>query len=194
MLISCLTGKESLAAREGIAVLSEAYENLCSGGEAEEGGNGGSQETSQGPTQPVEDISAILAKEVDELKDVKKQPFYYHTLGIPSLVYVEVRYTKGPTPTELVAHACHVAKDSKQNKTRLCSRFYPIERVCASTMSEMEALAKEIADVHFPKDGNPVTVREKYFAVIASSFFAKLMLSFEKSDPPIPFIVRCSLL
>lgn len=158
MLISCLTGKENLAAREGIAVLSEAYENLCPREGAEVDGDEAAQSDTLKPAQAIEDISAILSKEVDELKDVKKQPFYYHTLGIPSLVYVEARYKSGPTPTELVAHACQVAKESKQNKTRLCSRFYPIERVCGSTMPEMEALAKEIADAHFPKDGKPVTV------------------------------------
>lgn len=39
----------------------------------------------------VGDISALIASEVAELKDVSKQAFYYHNTGVNSVVYVEFK-------------------------------------------------------------------------------------------------------
>ena len=152
--MSGVGGKEVQTGHEAIKILSEAYEHLCPEAqdvEPDDGGDGGGG-----------DISALLASEVAELKDIKKQPFVWKKLGISALVYVEVKYKDGPTPAELVGHICREAKATQQNKARLCSRFYPIENVCPSTMQAMESMAKEIASKHFPADAKEGTTVRKF--------------------------------
>ena len=128
------------AGREAVNILTEAYEKLCP--EAADGG----QEEAGG------DISALLASEVADLKDRTKQPFYFQTLGIGSLVYIQVKYKDGPSPGALVAHVCREVKETQQNKSRLCNRFYPIEHVCPANMEAIGTLAKELAAKYFSDD------------------------------------------
>lgn len=144
VLISCVIGKETKAGREATNVFQEAYEHFCpdaadlaDGDEAPDAGG---------------DISELLANEVKDLKDRSKQLFTVRNMSIPSLVYVSFNYKGGPTPAALVAHVCREAQRTKQNVTRLCSRFYPVDRVCSSTLASMEGIAKEIAAESFPED------------------------------------------
>lgn len=151
VLVSCITGKEIPAAREAIAVFYEAYEVLCPA----------SVDAKQ--AKPSDgDISALLANEVADLKDLSKQPFVFRKLGIPSLTFIEIRYAGSPSPTELVAHICRSAQTEKQNKTRLCSRFYPIEHVCPAKLDDIQELAKDLAATHFPEQATPVSVRSLF--------------------------------
>lgn len=144
VLVSVYTGKEVQAGREAVNILTEAYEKLCPAAD-------------EGPDVAGGDISALLASEVADLKDTSKQPFSFKTLNIGSLVYVEVKYTDGPSPGALVAHVCREVKATQQNKTRLCNRFYPVEHVCAAKMEAIESLAKEIAVKNFPDDATEGT-------------------------------------
>ena len=152
MLISTYTGKELQAAREAINILSEAYESMCpevadAKNEVVGGDKGG-------------DISALLANEVADLKDYSKQDFGSQLLGINGLVFVQVKYEGGPSPTELVQHVCREVKASKQNKTRLCQRFYPVEHQCTADLEDMQKMAKEVLPNHFPADSTEgITVR-----------------------------------
>jgi len=128
VLVSCVTGKENHAAREAISIFAEAYEQLCPG--ALEG-------PESNPSDAGGDISAIIACEVADLKDRSKQPFFFHNMGVASLVYVSFQYTDGPSAGELVTHACREAIKTQQNKTRLCNKFYPVRVfsliLCAGT-------------------------------------------------------------
>ncbi|KAL4534850.1 hypothetical protein Ndes2526A_g05720 [Nannochloris sp. 'desiccata'] len=144
VLISTYIGKESQGAREGINILSEAYEALC-------------PEVADAKNQAVGDdkggdISALLASEVADLKDHSKQDFGFQLLGINGLVFVQVKYEGGPSPAELVQHVCREVKASKQNKTRLCQRFYPVEHQCTADLDAMQEMAKEVLAKHFPAD------------------------------------------
>lgn len=145
MLISVYSGKEAQGAREAINILSEAYETLCP--EVADAKNQAVADNDEGG-----DISALLASEVADLKDHSKQDFGFQILGIKGLVFVDVKYKDGPTPTELVQHVCREVEASKQNKTRLCQRFYPVEHQCAANFEDMTALAKRILPEHFPAD------------------------------------------
>jgi hypothetical protein len=144
VLISTYNGKESQGGREAINILSEAYEAMCP--EAAVTKNLTVDDDTGG------DISALLASEVADLKDHSKQDFGFQLLGISGLVFVQVKYEGGPSPTELVQHVCRDVKATKQNKTRLCQRFYPVEHQCTADLEAMEAMAKEILPNHFPAD------------------------------------------
>lgn len=144
MLISTHTGKESQGAREGINILSEAYEALCP--EVENAKNEAVGDDKGG------DISALLASEVADLKDHSKHDFGFQLLGINGLVFVQVKYEGGPSPTELVQHVCQEVKASKQNKTRFCQRFYPVQHQCTADLEAMQEMAKEVLPKHFPTD------------------------------------------
>ena len=146
VLASCVTGKEVQSGREAIAVLSAAYEALCPEAADAADAPAAADEPDSG------DIAALLAGEVAELKDIRKQPFAFRTVGINSLVFIQVQYEGGPTPTELVLHACRSARDAQQNTTRLCKRLYPIERTCAAHLPEMSAAAAKLTAQHFPAD------------------------------------------
>lgn len=95
--------------------------------------------------------------EVADLKDRSKQPFHFITLGTPSLVYVQIKYDGGPGPVALVARACADIKASGQAKSRLITRFHPVEHVCAATIEGLEALGKKVAAAHFPADAEEGT-------------------------------------
>lgn len=66
----------------------QAYERLCPGKTA-----------SAAAAPPAEaeatDISALIASEVADLKDASKQTFYWHSVGISALTYVEVKDAGG---------------------------------------------------------------------------------------------------
>jgi hypothetical protein len=139
ILVSCFTGKETYAGREAIAIMSAALDTLAPAKTAaDEAG--------------AQDIASAIANEVAELKDVRKAPFTAINLGIGSLVYLQYNGEEGgPTPADLVLHICRQAKETGQNTTRLCTRFYPIEYTCPATLEHMGELAKQVADKYFPK-------------------------------------------
>jgi tRNA acetyltransferase TAN1 len=149
VLVSGWSGKEMAMGRDAVSILTEAYEAL--GGVSEDGNDASDADV------PVGDISAMLASEVAELKDRSKQPFHFITLGMPSLVYVRIKYEGGPGPVALVARACADIKESGQAKSRLITRFHPVEYVCAATVEDLENLGKKVAAAHFPADGEGTT-------------------------------------
>jgi hypothetical protein len=144
VLVSTYNGKEAKGAREAINILSEAYESMCP--------EAADAKIKAGDTSEGGDISALIASEVANLKDHSKQDFGFQLLGINGLVFVQVNYEGGPSPSELVEHVCRKVKASKQNKTRLCQKFYPVEHQCTADLEDMERLAKEILPQHFPAD------------------------------------------
>jgi len=153
--VSCLTGREKQSAREAMNILSEALEEL----------RGDHVDNASDPTEEEEeekdtgDISALLAQEISDLKDKKKQDFTIREMGIPSMVCIECAYKTGPMPSELVMHALENAKKTQQNKARFCKRFYPVDYSSSSTMEDMKAMAERIAKEHFPEktaDGKTV--------------------------------------
>lgn len=153
VIVSCLTGREKQSAREAMNILSEALEEL----------RGDVQDDNVTDTEAEEkdatDISALLAQEISDLKDKKKQDFTIREMGIPSMVCIECAYKTGPKPSELVMHALENAKKTQQNKARFCKRFYPIDYTSSSTMEDIKAMAERIAKEHFPQkiaDGKTV--------------------------------------
>lgn len=128
--------------RDAVSILTDAYEAL--------GGNAAEDASPDAADAPAGDISAALASEVADLKDRSKQPFYFMTLGVPSLVYVQIKYEGGPGPGALVAHVCADVKASGQTKSRMITRLHPVEYVCAATVEDLEALGKTVAASHFP--------------------------------------------
>ena len=108
---------------------------------------------------PPTDIAAALASEVAELRGGSRQPFYYHQLGIHSVVFLECKDGGGPGPAALVQHACQRVSDSQQGAGRFCSRFYPVERTCYASMEKIEELAAQVVRDHFPADAQePIEV------------------------------------
>ena len=156
VLVSCVVGKENLAGQEAVHVLTEAYEALAEkskdGETAEETIDGNSKRKAGDDVANSTDIGAALAAEIDDLKDSEKKDFYYTKIGCPALVYVDIRYKDGPLPSDLVEHACREAKRTRQNQTRLCHRFYPLDRICPSNVEDMQKMADEISKEHFPED------------------------------------------
>lgn len=151
VLVSCVVGKERLAGQEAVAVLSEAYDSMTATKTQCSTEKEHATEEDGDSRQPA-DIGAALAAEVADLKDHSRQPFFYTTLGCPAIVYVECRYQEGPLPSQLVEWACSEAQRTKQNKTRLCHRFYPIDVTCPACTDTMQTIALKIASEHFPDD------------------------------------------
>jgi hypothetical protein len=98
------------------------------------------------------DFAAALASEVAELRERSRQPFYYHHLGLHSVVYVECKDAEGPSPAALVAHACERVAAAQQVQTRHCSRFYPVEHTCYASLDKVQELAEHVVAQHFPAD------------------------------------------
>ncbi len=186
IMVSCTSSKEQQAAREAIALFTEVRRHTpptllivqrialapitfvacCSPQSYEQLGGTWTQQTGAaaaadgGAAAPPTDIAAALASEVAELKGGTRQPFYYHQLGLHSVVYLECKDGEGPSPSALVQHACQRVSDSQQNQTRFCSRFYPIEHTCFSSMEKIGELAAEVVKQYFPADAEePIEVR-----------------------------------
>ena len=128
--------------REAISILTEAYEELCPDAG---GGDGGDDDV----VDDGGDISAQIANEVAQLKDKSKQPFDFMTMGVSALVYVQIKYKDGPSAAQLAAHVCRQIKSTQQKKSRLCSRFNPVDYVCAPTADAMKEMATESASRYF---------------------------------------------
>ena len=47
------------------------------------------------PAEAAGDISALIASEVADLKDASKQTFYWHSTGVNSVIYVELKDAGG---------------------------------------------------------------------------------------------------
>ena len=113
---------------------------------AEAGGDGADAAPPGG-----DDIQAALAAEVAALKDRSAQPFVVHNVGVSSCIYVECRWEGAPSPSEVVAAACQEAADTRQNKSRFCNRFYPIEHTCYASVEKIGELAEKLVPQYFPE-------------------------------------------
>lgn len=138
--MSCMQGKENKSGREAINILSDALEILRpSVGDENHG------EESKG----TDNISALLANEVKDLKDKRKEEFTVRLLGVNSLIYIEQNFKGDPSPSALVDYVVRQAYQTGQNKAKLCNRFYPVEYTCGANLGEIEKLSKVIAKDHF---------------------------------------------
>lgn len=150
VVVTCLQGKEKKGGKEAIQIFSEALETLRPEPESHS-----DEDAEQG-----KDISALLAEEVSGLKDKKKHDFTPIMLGIASILYIQFNYQGDPSPSQVVMHVMEEAERTRQNKTRLCNRFYPVEYTCPSGLEHMQKLGEKIAADSFPKDAaETVTVR-----------------------------------
>lgn len=144
-----MTGKEKQSVREAINILGESLDAL-------RGGDGHDKDdTSKGDNtkeEHTQDISSLLADEIADLKDKKKQDFVAWEMGMPSIAYVECCYKDGPSASDLVFHLLDDAKKSGQNKSRFCKRFYPIDYTTTSSIEDIKTLGETVAREHFPKD------------------------------------------
>jgi tRNA acetyltransferase TAN1 len=142
-----VSGREKQSVREAINILGESLESLL-------GDN--VSDTANGDTSPhgetKEDISSLLAGEIADLKDKKKQDFVAWEMGIPSIAFLECCYKDGPSASDLVFHMLDDVKKNGQNKSRFCKRFYPIDYSTTSALEDIKALGETIAREHFPKD------------------------------------------
>lgn len=125
-------------------VLGESLEAL--------GGNETAEDSIKQENQESQDISTLLADEIKDLKDRKKQDFITWEMGLPSIVYLECNYKDGPSASELVFHMLDTAKKTGQNKSRFCKRFYPIDYTTTSQIDDIKRLGETVAKDHFPKD------------------------------------------
>jgi len=140
--VTCLQGKEKKGGKEAIQIFSEALETLRPEPENQ----------SDEDAEQEKDISALLAEEVSGLKDKKKHDFTPIMLGIASILYIQFNYQGDPSPSQLVMHVIEEAEKTRQNKTRLCNRFYPVEYTCPSGLEHMQKMGEKIAADSFPKD------------------------------------------
>lgn len=150
VLVSCVLGQEKKGGREALDILSESFEALND--------PLGSKESDEAEKkEEVGDISSILAGEIADLKDKEKQDFFIREVGISALVYIECKYKDGPKPSDIVLHALETAKETGQNKARICSRFYPIDYTSSSELDDIKAMGETIAREHFPKGDGTIT-------------------------------------
>lgn len=145
-----------------LTIAMQSYEQL-GGTWKQQGGAGAGADPAEGEAAAVPtDIAAALASEVAELRDPSRRPFYFHQVGMHSVVYVECKDAEGPSPAALAQHACQRVADSHQSETRFCSRFYPVEHTCYASMEKIEELAEQVAARHFPADAEqPIQVRRR---------------------------------
>ena len=156
VVVSCLQGKEKKSGKEAIQIFSEALEAL-----RPEPAKDSDENAGQG-----KDISALLAEEVSGLKDRKKHDFTPIMLGIGSIIYIQFNFQGDPMPSQLVMHVIEEADKTKQNKTRLCSRFYPVDYTCPSGLEHIQKLGERVAALSFPKDATE-TVTVWYYIFLS---------------------------
>lgn len=150
VLVSCVLGQEKKGGREALAILSESFEALNASHGSKESG----ETKKEGERN---DISSLLADEIADLKDRDKQDFSIREVGISALVYIECKYENGPQPSEIVMHALETAKETGQNKARICNRFYPIDYTSTSQLDDIKDMGKIIAKDHFPTSDGTIT-------------------------------------
>ncbi|KDD75582.1 hypothetical protein H632_c607p0 [Helicosporidium sp. ATCC 50920] len=151
VLVSCLGGKEQVAAREAIAMFSQLFEEMRDDStvlnEAKKGAKQAEEAEEAGP--PSEDVDEALQAELDELRNTKAQPFYFHSTGIKSTVFVEMQYRGHPGPVELTVAASEQALARGKAGTRLCNRFYPIEHTCFASLDKIGSAARRFLEPVF---------------------------------------------
>lgn len=138
-----MTGREKQSAREAINILAESLEALQDAAGKDDGGTSANND---------QDISSLLANEIADLKDHKKQDFVIWEMGMPSIVYIECNYKNGPSASDLVFHLLESAIRTGQNKSRFCKRFYPIDYTSTSDLNDIKSMGEAVARDHFPKD------------------------------------------
>lgn len=158
-LVSCETGLESRGIQEALAVLNEYYEKLVpeadrqaaapgadAGSKAAQGGGGGD-------TPP--DFEAALAEEAAEIKDKGNKLFYASKTGVGGLIYVRMKHDApgGVGPVQVAQTLMEDVAATKQNKTRHCMRFIPVEYVCEPSIKGIHEGTKKILQSHMPADG-----------------------------------------
>jgi len=148
ILISCVSNKWKPAAQEAIRVLTPYYEELLPATKAEEDSG--------------KDISSLIANEIADLKNPRKQVFTVHDTGIPSLVYLEMAQSNaGPGPSEVMLAVAQDIQKTRQCKVRLCMRFTPVLAVCQADLGEVKQTANRILGPLFPAEAT-----QKKFAVV----------------------------
>lgn len=163
IILSTVSGKERLATREAIAILSEALEDL--GGpkrDSEDSKNADGKvadETEEDHPGGAPDISAMLKAEVDDMKDKSKQDFFVRDMGLPSTVFLGCNFTS-PLPSDILFHALDSVRKSGQNKSRFCHRWFPVEHTCRADLEAIKEMGKKVVEAHFGPDR-----KEKTFAV-----------------------------
>ncbi|KAK2080437.1 hypothetical protein QBZ16_000290 [Prototheca wickerhamii] len=143
ILISCAGGKENIAAREAIDVFTQIYEQIHP-----EAADAPAAASSAG-----QDVASLLAAETADLRNPEKKLFFYHSTGIHSTTYVEIKYAGAPGPAELVTLACKRAQTVGRAGTKLCNRFYPIESTCYASLEKIREAGVALAAEHFPESG-----------------------------------------
>ena len=155
VILSTVTGKERMAAREAIAILSEALEEL--GGPTRDSDDckiadaKAVEEEDQSHQGGAADISALLKAEVDDMKDKSKQDFFVRDMGLPSTVFLGCNFSS-PSPSDMVFHVLDAVRKSKQNKSRFCHRWFPVEYTCRAELEEIKAMGKKVVEAHFGAD------------------------------------------
>lgn len=146
-----MIGREKQGVREAIDILGESLDALRKNGSLEDTSKKKEQQKQKEETIG-QDISSLLADEIADLKDNQKQDFVAWEMGMPSITFIECRYEDGPSSADLVFHLLDESKKSRQNKSRFCKRFYPIDYSTTSAVEDMKTLGETIAREHFPKD------------------------------------------
>lgn len=109
------------------------------------------------------DIAAALASEVAELKQGARQPFYYHLIGVNSVVYLEYKDAEGPSPSAIVLAACEAVAAGREARTRFCQRLCPVEATSFASLEKIQEMAARVVAEHFPTGADaPIEVRASW--------------------------------
>ncbi|KAF6261244.1 hypothetical protein COO60DRAFT_1699940 [Scenedesmus sp. NREL 46B-D3] len=147
---TCDSGKDKRATDELISMLEETFnrlgkdhvgrsDNTAAAADAgAEGGKGGS-------------IADMLAAEVAELKDKRKDRFKRREGGVRGTLFVEFPAEDDcPSPEEVVLDICRQVQATQSLPSRHLMRLLPVSHTCGINKEEITALAAKVAEKYFP--------------------------------------------
>ncbi|KAL4426982.1 hypothetical protein ABPG77_009543 [Micractinium sp. CCAP 211/92] len=165
VLLSCTTGREQQAGREAASLLTEFYERLGGTWKQQAAGAAADEAAATDGADAPSDIAAALASEVAELKQGARQPFYYHLIGVNSVVYLEYKDAEGPSPSAIVLAACEAVAAGREARTRFCQRLCPVEATSFASLEKIQEMAARVVAEHFPTGADaPIEFAVQYDA------------------------------
>ncbi|ORX75087.1 hypothetical protein BCR32DRAFT_297106 [Anaeromyces robustus] len=156
-LITCTLNKERSSAREMCELLCEhvekLYPELCE--EKKKDNNNienGSENEEEEDIDDIDDIEASLAKELEDMKNNKKEEnkFEIVPLNINCLGFIRAKIPIDPT--KVVHSIFETIETKKEKKTRYTQRVIPIMNTCITNKPEIFRLAETIIKPYFPDD------------------------------------------
>ncbi|GAX79999.1 hypothetical protein CEUSTIGMA_g7439.t1 [Chlamydomonas eustigma] len=141
VLVTCETHFELKAAREALTLIEEHFDKLKSHAQPS---------YKESKEKISKDISALIAQEVEDLKDRKQHRFKIHNVDVKGCTFIIFPDEAGPSPLDVVLSILREAQQTKILRARNCHRLLPLSHACYCDVEHIKELAPKALEGHFP--------------------------------------------